>query len=253
MGWSRLFLAAALLAACGPRLRYDLSLPEERTTLENGMRVVVMPDRTTDLAAIVVRYDVGSAHDPPGRAGLAHLVEHLTFLLRPDRRSILAEARERTVLVNAFTEVDATRYVALAHPSQLEPLLRLEAARLTIPCTSVAEASFAREKAVIGEELRMRSGARARIRETALASMLGTRHPHARRDVEQEGSLPGITLAAACAFYGEHYAPERATLVMTGNLPPDALATATRLLSAVPRRAPAAPLPPPAAIAPRPR
>lgn len=249
MGSPRLALAVTLVAAaCGPRLRYDLTLPEERATLDNGMRVVAMPDRTTDLVAIVVRYDVGAAHDPPGRAGLAHLVEHLTYLLRPGPRSILAEARERTVAVNAFTEVDSTRYVALAHPSQLEPLLRLEAARLTVPCTSITAVSLAREKAVIVEELRMRSTAFGRMHEAALASILGAAHPLARRVAADEETIAGLTLADACAFYAEHYGPERATLVMTGNLPPGALATASRLLAAAPRRGLAAAAAPPTAL-----
>ena len=58
---------------------------ERRGRLEsNGIRFVLMPDETTQLAEVDIRYDVGSREDPPGRAGLAHLVEHLMFQTRPD-------------------------------------------------------------------------------------------------------------------------------------------------------------------------
>jgi zinc protease len=43
-----------------------------------------MPDTTTQMVEVDVRYDVGSREDPPGKAGLAHLVEHLMFQQRPD-------------------------------------------------------------------------------------------------------------------------------------------------------------------------
>ena len=43
-----------------------------------------MPDTTTQLVEVDIRYDVGSREDPQGKAGLAHLVEHLMFQTRPD-------------------------------------------------------------------------------------------------------------------------------------------------------------------------
>ncbi|HTM20342.1 MAG TPA: insulinase family protein, partial [Kofleriaceae bacterium] len=81
-------LVAALLLGCGPAppprppapdrtlsYRDDVQLMEAH----NGMRSLIMPDPTTNVVGVHMRFKVGSVDDPPGRAGLAHLVEHLYF------------------------------------------------------------------------------------------------------------------------------------------------------------------------------
>ncbi|MGZ6740986.1 MAG: insulinase family protein, partial [Nocardioides sp.] len=56
-----------------------LSYAVERATLANGLRVVVLPDRTSPVVAVAVYYDVGMRSEPEGRTGFAHLFEHLMF------------------------------------------------------------------------------------------------------------------------------------------------------------------------------
>ena len=48
-------------------------------TLPNGLRVIVHEDHSTPVVAVNVWYDVGSAHEEPGRSGFAHLFEHMLF------------------------------------------------------------------------------------------------------------------------------------------------------------------------------
>src|SRR5262249_20105377 len=48
-----------------------------RFQLENGLTAMVRPIQGTDHVALLVLYKIGGDHDPPGRSGLAHLVEHL--------------------------------------------------------------------------------------------------------------------------------------------------------------------------------
>lgn len=45
--------------------------------LENGLRVLLRPVRGATQVAVVVLYSIGGDHDPEGRSGLAHLVEHV--------------------------------------------------------------------------------------------------------------------------------------------------------------------------------
>jgi hypothetical protein len=54
-------------------------LPVMRETLENGLRVVMSPDRTVPTVAIALYYDVGSRDEVKGRSGFAHLFEHMMF------------------------------------------------------------------------------------------------------------------------------------------------------------------------------
>ena len=73
--------------------------------LANGMRVVALPDPEAPLVEVDLRFAAGAKEDPPGKQGLAHLVEHLTFLERagidPARRGErLEEALARLALGN---------------------------------------------------------------------------------------------------------------------------------------------------------
>ena len=49
----------------------------ERLQLDNGLRVVLAPDRSAAAVAVAVYYDVGFRSEPEGRTGFAHLFEHL--------------------------------------------------------------------------------------------------------------------------------------------------------------------------------
>src|ERR1700731_1687645 len=47
--------------------------------LENGLRVILVPDHSAPVYAIDVCYNVGSRNERPGRTGFAHLFEHMMF------------------------------------------------------------------------------------------------------------------------------------------------------------------------------
>src|SRR5437016_14447255 len=48
-----------------------------RITLANGLVALLNEDHSTPLVAVDVWYHIGSKDDKPGRAGLAHLCEHV--------------------------------------------------------------------------------------------------------------------------------------------------------------------------------
>ena len=50
-----------------------------RERLSNGMSVVIENRTQTELAVVNILYKVGSAHEKPGKTGMAHLLEHLMF------------------------------------------------------------------------------------------------------------------------------------------------------------------------------
>src|SRR5664279_1736584 len=65
--------AAALSPANAPLF------PVTELTLTNGLRVLMLEDHNCPLVAVQVWYHVGSANEPPGRHGFAHLFEHMMF------------------------------------------------------------------------------------------------------------------------------------------------------------------------------
>jgi zinc protease len=227
-----LSLCAALALSCADtRAHYELKLPDLRATLPNGLRVIVLPDDTTQLVAVAVRYEVGSNEDPKGKEGLAHLVEHLMFQLRPngpDQAPIMAALRQLTVFVNARTEWDLTQYDALATRDNLESLLALEAARMYLGCdmpnedgTStriISQETFDREREVVRNEIRTRLGSpEGQVFYQLLKEIYPAGHPYSRMPGGDDASISSATLDDACQFMKDYYTPDRAILVIAGN------------------------------------
>ena len=157
--------------------KFAVTHTEQRGRIDgNGLRFVIMPDRGATVAEVAVRYDVGSSDDPVGKAGLAHLVEHLMFQIRPDAPTAkpLRYYIERLATKwNAYTTYDETHYYTVAAPRQLETVLQLEAIRLHDGCTSISEDEFAREREVVRNEIRQRTGTpEGQIEPLLLASLV---------------------------------------------------------------------------------
>src|SRR5262249_32892691 len=123
--------------------------------LANQLTVAMMPDPRVNLVSVEVRYFVGSADDPPGKTGLAHLVEHVMFARRlaPGGPEIAERLSATALRFNASTGWDATHYNAIGLAPRLDDLLAIEAARMAGGCEGIDEAAVARERAVVLEEL----------------------------------------------------------------------------------------------------
>jgi predicted Zn-dependent peptidase len=48
-------------------------------TLENGLRLLILPRPGAPIASFVVQYRIGSVNEKPGNTGIAHFLEHLLF------------------------------------------------------------------------------------------------------------------------------------------------------------------------------
>lgn len=129
--------------------------PLERTTLDNGLRVVLAPDRGSGVVGIAVHVDVGFRSEPPGRTGFAHLFEHLMF---QGSESLAKLEHFRLVqssggTFNGSTHFDYTEYHELLPAGALERGLFLEADRLRAPALTAE--NLANQVDVVSEEIRL--------------------------------------------------------------------------------------------------
>ncbi len=96
--------------------------------LENGLKVTLIHDATTDSAAASMDVAIGSGSDPEGRAGLAHFLEHMLFLgteKYPDADQYSRFIREHGGSNNAYTSFSNTNYFFSVESAYLEPALDL--------------------------------------------------------------------------------------------------------------------------------
>ncbi|MBK9037328.1 MAG: insulinase family protein [Myxococcales bacterium] len=225
-------VAAVMIAGCArwadpPRYgslqrdgdrRFDFAHGIQLFEVDNGMRFAILRDDRSNVATVDVRYDVGAKDDPPGRAGLAHLVEHLLFEPRatPDAAPLSVEIEAIALATNAETSWDGTHYYASVPVAQLDQMIALEGRRLATTCAQLDDATIARERDVVIAENAERAGPRAALYQDVLGAIYGADHPYARPVSSDE--IAGVTRAEICGFLAAQYAPARASLVVTGDV-----------------------------------
>lgn len=198
------------------------SLPELQMlsrTLPNGMQVYTLRDPGAATVAVETFYRVGSKDDPKGRAGFAHLFEHLMFKAT---RNLPEGGIERLVndvggSFNASTYYDHTNYYTEVPANHLEAALWLEGERLS--GLVVDSANFNSERDVVKEELRQRVFAQpyGRILHRLLPQYTYTVHPYGRPMAGTIEDLDAASLEDVRAFHEAYYRPDNAALIISGN------------------------------------
>ncbi|MFW6163039.1 MAG: M16 family metallopeptidase, partial [Planctomycetota bacterium] len=107
------------------------SHPVTRTTLDNGLRVVVAEDHAVPVAAIGLWVDAGACDEPEDRRGVAHFLEHMMFRgsehVGPEEHA--QEIARLGGDCNAATGPDFTVYHETVPAGAVEDAVRLEADR----------------------------------------------------------------------------------------------------------------------------
>jgi zinc protease len=214
-------LICALLAATSITLAGD---PEEMTsvTLNNGLKVTILPDQSTPLVATQVWYRVGSADEAPGSFGFAHLFEHLMFgdTAKHDKHDYAELHHRHGGYENAYTTFDETVYVSEIAPAHHRKVLEMEADRMVN--LELTQANLDNEIRIVSEELRlgMENDPFSRIYIAALKAAL-VDHPYAHPPGGTRDDVGAATTTACRQFYERYYRPGNAHLVVTGAVDPE--------------------------------
>ena len=237
----------------GARVHFEEEVPfgptllVRRWVLGNGLTVFTCPDPVAPVVSFMSWYDVGSRHEVPGKTGLAHLFEHLMFSGTKhhpagefDRR--MEEAGAET---NAATWVDWTYYYDNVPKAALPLALALESDRMQH--LSLDPRTVANEKDVVANEreFRVDDDVEGSTNEKLYGTAFAT-HPYRFPTIGTMEDIRGLTLEDCVAFYRQHYAPNKATLVFVGDFDEKDLLSAVQASYGTmkPSRAKALPLAP---------
>lgn len=217
-------LFVALLAAAGPARALDIDVSS--FTLANGMQVVVIPDRRAPVVTHMVWYKTGAADEPQGKAGVAHLLEHLMFKGTPKypdgafSRIIRANGGDD----NAFTSQDYTAYFQRIMKERLALVMELEADRMQN--LVLTDETVLPERAVVQEERRERTDNEpGGLLAEQLDAALFTAHPYGKPIIGWMSEVAQLTRQDALDFYGQYYEPANAILVVAGDVTPEEVKT----------------------------
>ncbi|WP_156510390.1 pitrilysin family protein [Labrenzia sp. OB1] len=191
----------------------------ESFTLDNGLQVVVIPDRRAPVVTHMIWYKVGSADEPEGQSGVAHFLEHLMFkgTTKHPNGEFSQIVSERGGQENAFTSSDYTAYFQRVAKQHLPLMMELEADRMENLVLS--DAVVSPERDVVLEERRMRvdSNPGSRLRE-ALNAITFVNHPYGSPVIGWQSEIEALNKDAAIAFYDRFYTPNNAVVVIAGDV-----------------------------------
>lgn len=194
-----------------------------RFQLANGLQAVLQPEPASRDVVVAVGYAVGSADDPPGYRGLAHLAEHLTF-----RRSRHLHDFESLGLLegagatfNGLTFPEDTVFVEEAPARQLETLLWIESERMAFSVEGIDEEGLRREKRVVSSEAAERGQGLQAVESEVNRALYPPGHPF-RFTEDPKGDLDAIPVSAVQRFMQAAYRPDHASLVILGAFDPAA-------------------------------
>jgi zinc protease len=193
--------------------------PVERFTLDNGLRVVLTPDRSAPVVGVAVVYDVGIRSEPEGRTGFAHLFEHLMFQGSENLEKLahFRHVQGSGGTFNGSTHLDYTDYFETLPANALERTLFLEADRMRGP--RLTAENLRNQIDVVKEEIRVNVMNRpyGGFPWLKLPPVLFSSFANSHDGYGSFGDLDSATVDDARAFFDKYYACGNATLAVAGD------------------------------------
>jgi len=204
-----------------------MRIPIETFRLSNGLFVTLSEDHTAPIVAVNLWYHVGSANEPPGRTGFAHLFEHMLFQGSED-----VAANEHFELVqraggtlNGSTWLERTNYFETVPSNQLELALWLEANRMGKLLPAMTQQKLDTQRDVVKNERRwsMDNQPYGSWLEKLPALCFPSEHPFHHSLMGSMEDLTAASLSDVAQFFATYYTPDNAVLSITGDFdPPEA-------------------------------
>lgn len=225
--WSRLLCSALSLLTLVPShpLHGQAAgkIAFERFTLENGLDVVLAPDHSTQVAAVSVWYFAGSRDEPPGKAGLARLFDELMFAGSANvplggHATLIERGGGR---FDSSIEEDVSQFSQAVPSNRVNQALWLEADRMR--GVVINDTTVGQSRAGVLSDLRDRSGEpyTPLVVETVTSLYDSTACPgYAHPSLGRPATLAAITTKDAADFLNQHFRPNAARLVVSGDFDP---------------------------------
>jgi zinc protease len=230
MTFPRLLLALTLfLPGLAPAQPAGAGLPPgvERVTsvegvteyrLANGLRILLIPDRSIDTITVNVTYLVGSRNEGYGETGMAHLLEHLMFRGTKRFPSIKADFQQRGVRYNGSTSTDRTNYYGSfpAAEKTLDYVLEVEADRMIH--ASIARKDLDAEMTVVRNEFESGENSASTVLRERVAASAYLWHNYGKAIIGARSDIENVPIERLRAFYRNYYQPDNAVLLISGKI-----------------------------------
>jgi predicted Zn-dependent peptidase len=192
--------------------------PIEEFTLENGLRVVLSPDRAIPVVSIAVYYDVGSRNEREGRTGFAHLFEHMMF---QGSENVPKAAHFQYIFnaggtMNGTTSTERTNYFETLPSNYLPLAFWLESDRMR--SLKVTQENLDNQRNAVQEEKRLRYDNQPYVNAfLRMNELIFTNPANAHSTIGSMEDLDAATIDDVKEFFRIYYAPNNAVITVVGD------------------------------------
>lgn len=190
--------------------------------LDNGCRVLLIPDQSSSSITVNVTYFVGSRHEGYGETGMAHLLEHMLFKGTPTHANIPKELKDRGVInMNGTTSFDRTNYYETLPASEenLEWAIRMEADRMVN--SYVKGEDLRSEMTVVRNEFEQGENSPLRMLFQRILANAYEWHNYGKSTIGNRADIERVPIQSLQAFYKKFYRPDNALVAVAGKFEPE--------------------------------
>src|SRR5436190_486758 len=187
-----------------------------RTTLDNGLEIVVAENHAVPLATVLVAVRNGAFTQEPAERGLAHLYEHVLFRsYKGDPNAFGRAAGRLNAAFNGFTSSEVVSYFLMVPSQNVDGAIDLMAG--LFQDARFSNQDLKEERPIVLNELqRHASDPEDRLGRQVAQALWGS--SWSRKDASGDSvTLAGITLDHLKATYSRYYVPNNAALIVTGD------------------------------------
>ncbi len=189
-----------------------------RTTLDNGLVVLIQEMHTAPVASLWVWYRAGTRNEHQGISGVSHWVEHMLFKGTdrwPAGAADKAVAREGGTF-NAMTWYDFTTYYETLPVDKLPLALEIESDRMRN--AHIDDADVASERTVIISERQGEENSPLFLLSEEVAAAAYRVHPYGHETIGHLCDLESMTAADLRRHYDTYYRPNNAIVALAGDV-----------------------------------
>ena len=201
------------------RVMPQRGLSPVRERLANGLTLLVKDVRTQPAVSISATVAVGSAEDPAGQEGTAHLLSRL--LDRGAGRQSADDIADLLDLRGVSPVIGVTRHATTVTcdclAEDVEAVLGLVCDMVRSP-TCLDDEVLVRRGQLVTQLKQDEDNTATRAVETAMGLLYGESHPYGRRPKGSIATVEQVGRSELLAFHAARFTPDQVTLVLVGDI-----------------------------------
>ncbi len=184
--------------------------------LQNGLRILLLPDNSQNNVVVNIVYLVGSRHEGYGESGMAHLLEHMMFKTSKRYKDIKKTIADKGASANGTTWYDRTNYyeVLPASDDNLKWALDMESDRMVN--SQILKDELKTEFSVVRNEFESGENDPGSVLEERIISSGYLWHNYGKSTIGSKEDIERVPVDNLRAFYKKYYQPDNAVLMVAG-------------------------------------